>query len=95
MKKSLITAVLAGLAFVLAGVAALAGATSVSTKPEPAFITRSAPTTTSTTPTGPITHDRVDVPTTTDDHGHDTSGTVDDHGRDGRRSGSGRGSSDG
>ncbi len=51
MKKSLTTAVLAGLAFVLAGAAALAGATSVSTEPEPAFVTRSSVSTTSTTST--------------------------------------------
>ena len=64
MRKSLTTAFFVGLAAVLAGAAALVGATSVSTEPAPAFVTHMAPTTTSTT-----IAPRVVVPTTVDDHG--------------------------
>jgi hypothetical protein len=80
MRKSLVTTVLAGIAIVLAAAAAIAGATSVSTKPEPAFITRSPATTTTTAP------GRVDlVPVTADDHRRDHPEAVDDHDdRDGR-----------
>jgi hypothetical protein len=72
MKKSLTTAVLAGLAFALAGVAALAGATSVSTEPEPAFVTRRSVSTTSpaaTTSTTSTASETPEPPVTVDDHG--------------------------
>jgi hypothetical protein len=85
MKKSLITAALAGIAIVLGGAAALAGAQSVSTRPEPAFIARDPATTTTAAP------DRGNVPpVTVDDRGDKTLATVDDHGGRSRGTGAAR-----
>jgi hypothetical protein len=79
MRRPLVTTVLAGIAIVLAAAAAMAGATSVSTTPEPAFITRNPAITTTTAPR------RVDVvPVTVDDHRRDRPGALDDRGGRGR-----------
>jgi len=69
VRKPFVTAALAGVAILLAGAVAIAVATSVSTTPEPAFISHFDDGDAPATPDTAANH-VVDLPTATDDSGH-------------------------